>query len=362
VLCSGTGIPWGWTGTGENVAGVFFDQGYSISNFSTTTDFQIVTGYLVLQYPSNHSGAAGWEGCLDLDGDAQFVDFAIEGQYVNVETPPCFMVGIGGAPLPYSPGILLASFRFMVSTPWSQVYVLFGPTRRPSLEGYSAWIPWDDLNLILPMQSWYGQVVVAGVNTVMVGVEAPTPLATVTSDGVTLSWQLADSPAEGCHVYRRLDSGQAVRLTGDPVLLRGSHYVYTDPATDLAAGSVVHYCYAIMQDGSERTRSPEVMVTLGDTPGASAGLTRLLPNVPNPFNPQTEVRFELATAGHARIAVYDVTGRRVATLVDEDLGPGPQSRNWLGRDDAGRPLPSGAYYLRLETAGRIDHRKVLLLR
>lgn len=344
-------------------AGVYFDQGYQLDRASTSTLDESLTGYLVLKNASNTSGVGGWECCLDLAGDGWFLDWQLEGQHLNFLDPPCFLVGIGGAPLPYSPAILLATFTMGVLTPYSEVTVLLGPTPEPSLPGSSAWIPWEDPDLLLPMQrSPGGFLPVAVVNSQVLGIQAPTPRAEVSGGGVTLRWELAGGVEDGCHVYRRIPGQDPLRLTASPLAPLGAAFTFTDPAADLAPGGVLYYSYAIVRGGAERGRSPEVMVTLGDVPGSPTGLTRLLPNVPNPFNPQTEVRFELAKAGHVRIAVYDVSGRRVAVLVDEDLGPGPQSRTWQGRDDMGRPLPSGAYYLRLETDGRLDHRKVLLLR
>jgi len=91
-------------------------------------------------------------------------------------------------------------------------------------------------------------------------------------------------------------------------------------------------------------------------------MTRLLPNVPNPFNPMTEIRFELAAPQAVSLRIYDVTGRLVRELADGPLPTGPHTRVWQGRDDSGRPVPSGAYYVRLVTEGRIDRRKVMLLK
>jgi hypothetical protein len=99
-----------------------------------------------------------------------------------------------------------------------------------------------------------------------------------------------------------------------------------------------------------------------DVPDAGPAQTRLLPNYPNPFNPETTVRFELARDGHLRIDVFDVMGRRVARLLDEDRVAGTGQVTWHGRDRHGRTLPSGAYYVRLETGTRVDTRKVMLLK
>lgn len=90
--------------------------------------------------------------------------------------------------------------------------------------------------------------------------------------------------------------------------------------------------------------------------------TRLLANVPNPFNPSTEIRFQLANEGPATVRIFDLTGRLVKTLVDENLTAGPKARVWDGRDNLGRQVSSGAYYVRLETSDAVSSRKVMLLK
>jgi len=72
----------------------------------------------------------------------------------------------------------------------------------------------------------------------------------------------------------------------------------------------------------------------------------LLPNYPNPFNPSTNLRFTIGSAQHVRVDVYDVLGRRVASLVDRDLSAGTHAIQW---NAAG--MPGGVYYCRM-TAGR----------
>ncbi|MEN8008254.1 MAG: choice-of-anchor D domain-containing protein [Candidatus Krumholzibacteriota bacterium] len=91
-------------------------------------------------------------------------------------------------------------------------------------------------------------------------------------------------------------------------------------------------------------------------------VTRILPNAPNPFNPETDIRFELSRPGQVRLVVFDVTGRRVKTLHDGHLEAGPHSLVWQGRDDGGRPVASGLYYLRMDTVEGVQHRKMMLLK
>ena len=83
----------------------------------------------------------------------------------------------------------------------------------------------------------------------------------------------------------------------------------------------------------------------------------LEPLYPNPFNPQATVRFHLASPEHARIRVFDATGRLVATLVD---GVRPSGEHTIVFD-AG-DLPSGVYLVRLETATAVEAQAVTLLR
>ena len=83
---------------------------------------------------------------------------------------------------------------------------------------------------------------------------------------------------------------------------------------------------------------------------------------PNPFNPQTELAFEIGDAGRARLAIHDAAGRLVRTLVDAALPAGRHVRAWDGRDDAGRRVSGGAYLVRLTVDGRAaPSRKVVLL-
>jgi hypothetical protein len=87
---------------------------------------------------------------------------------------------------------------------------------------------------------------------------------------------------------------------------------------------------------------------------APAARTALNGAYPNPFNPSTSIAFSLARAGHARLDVYTVDGRHVATLVDGALPAGPQAVTWQGDDAEGRAVASGTYLYRLRTADGAD--------
>lgn len=85
-------------------------------------------------------------------------------------------------------------------------------------------------------------------------------------------------------------------------------------------------------------------------------------NWPNPFNPKTTIRFNLADEGPARLAVYDAAGRLLRVLADGEFSAGDHAAEWNGRDDAGLALPSGVYFAKLSSAEGSDRRKLVLLK
>jgi hypothetical protein len=96
--------------------------------------------------------------------------------------------------------------------------------------------------------------------------------------------------------------------------------------------------------------------------GAPAYATLLSQNVPNPFNPNTRIDYSLARRGSVRLRVYDAAGRMLRTLVDQVQGEGPHTVTWDGRGDAGKPMASGIYFYRLETADEIQTKRMVLIK
>jgi hypothetical protein len=85
-------------------------------------------------------------------------------------------------------------------------------------------------------------------------------------------------------------------------------------------------------------------------------------NYPNPFNPTTEIRFALPIAGPVLLEVYDLTGRVVATLVNQDLQAGTHRVVWNARNNRGESLSSGVYLYRISFSGFVSTRKMVLLK
>ena len=97
-------------------------------------------------------------------------------------------------------------------------------------------------------------------------------------------------------------------------------------------------------------------------PIGGSARTMLFQNSPNPFNPHTSIRFQLANSGPAELAVFDVAGRKVRTLVKGNLDAGDHNVTWDGMDESGRPLASGVYWTQLTADGHTYNKKATVLR
>jgi hypothetical protein len=95
-----------------------------------------------------------------------------------------------------------------------------------------------------------------------------------------------------------------------------------------------------------------------------SGPLRLEAARPNPFRlgDKVTLAFTLPSTGPASVRVFDVAGRRVATLLDATLGAGSHRTTWDGRDDDGAPAPSGVYFVALRTRDGEASRRTLLVR
>ncbi len=92
-----------------------------------------------------------------------------------------------------------------------------------------------------------------------------------------------------------------------------------------------------------------------------AGLT-LRGNHPNPFNPSTTIAFSLERDGEVELAVYDLAGRRVATLLDGLVPAGNHEVFWNGRDQAGRTASAGMYLVQLRDENQVVSRKMTMVK
>jgi hypothetical protein len=104
----------------------------------------------------------------------------------------------------------------------------------------------------------------------------------------------------------------------------------------------------------------EILSGVGD--GSALSSVVLHPAFPNPFNPTTTLRYEIAARSHVNLSIFDVRGALVVTLVDEVQPPGSRSFVWNARDRRGHALASGVYLCRLVAGGESQSRKLVLLK
>jgi flagellar hook assembly protein FlgD len=89
---------------------------------------------------------------------------------------------------------------------------------------------------------------------------------------------------------------------------------------------------------------------------------KLYKNYPNPFNPSTNLKFDLPEAGVVKLNIYNVLGQKVATVYDGNLKAGQHIMTWSGKDVSGGLVATGVYFFRLETEKHVAVRKMVMLK
>jgi hypothetical protein len=127
------------------------------------------------------------------------------------------------------------------------------------------------------------------------------------------------------------------------------------------SGQVVHVVWYDERDGNSEiyykrdpTGNPFGIININSEIPKEFSLGQ---NYPNPFNPSTFIRFALSVAGMTNLKVYDILGREVATLVNEQLKPGTYEVVFNGTN-----YPSGVYYYVLKAGDFIENRKMVLIK
>jgi hypothetical protein len=133
-----------------------------------------------------------------------------------------------------------------------------------------------------------------------------------------------------------------------------AHQATDDQWHDGAGGDIVYVAQMLGTDGTwidlaeARTQVPDLRTTLRGP-------------VPNPFNPATQVSFVLGVSGPVKLEVFGVDGRRIQTLIDEQMAAGLHDITWRGVDQQQQPVGAGTYVFRLQTDDRIVTKKAVLV-
>ncbi len=123
-------------------------------------------------------------------------------------------------------------------------------------------------------------------------------------------------------------------------------------------------CWLMATEGDDDFiyTGPDPVCDTSDVPG-SVVVEALGDAYPNPFNPHTTISFDLRSEGPVGLSIYDMSGRLVDVLLDREVAQQGLNRIvWRGRDQAGRQLPSGTYFYRLETGAYSETKRMVLVK
>ena len=178
------------------------------------------------------------------------------------------------------------------------------------------------------------------------------------SQGVELSWETQD-PHTASFVVERSEDGRAFEVLGEvagpaqeAISREEQTRFYSFEDEDISAQVLFYRLRQRYADGTERVSGT---VKLGLGAGEEQGAA-LEGNFPNPFNPTTTITYVVREAQRVRVSVWDVSGQRVAVLVDRDHRDGAFQVGFDGSD-----LPSGTYFIRLQSMnGSVQTHKMTL--
>jgi hypothetical protein len=180
--------------------------------------------------------------------------------------------------------------------------------------------------------------------------------ADVRTDGITVSWTGGVGRKGGAYEILRCvaDEDSFLALGDSDVRREAERCFFTDAA--VSPGESYRYRVELVDPMGRRTLFETDPIGVKPLP------LELYPNFPNPFGRSTFIRYYLPERGPIRLAVYGVTGRRIATLLDGTAERGFHAVTWHGRNDRGRIVAPGVYFMRIETAGGTAARSMIMLR
>lgn len=195
--------------------------------------------------------------------------------------------------------------------------------------------------------------------------------AEVEADGIRLLWTTeSEIHNKGFYVYRSKDNIAYKKISG---LIPGSGttsetntYSFVDKSVKY--GQVYYYKISDVEENTlkETYHGPlAVIAGKGETNPEAPELPKsfkLSQNMPNPFNPNTIITYELPTKTYVSLKIYDANGRLVKILMDRELDAGYYSVNWDGTDNTGKTVNSGVYIYRLETDKEVESKSMILMK
>ena len=196
--------------------------------------------------------------------------------------------------------------------------------------------------------------------------------AVLNAEGVTTYYAIKNADVVYNGVSEAVKFNMLTRGTNDTsaVVTDQSYSIATGPfnlqpgKSDTAAFAMIGASSAAsLSSYAQRARSTYRQATPVDDDGnVLPHAYQLEQNFPNPFNPVTEIKFNLKRAENVRLEVFNSLGQKVATLIDEPRSSGQHTVFWSGVNDAGQPVATGVYFYRLSAGDLSETRKMVLLK
>ncbi|MBN2030850.1 T9SS type A sorting domain-containing protein [bacterium] len=189
-------------------------------------------------------------------------------------------------------------------------------------------------------------------------------------EAVVIRWSTeSEVDLRGFYVLRAEgEDGVYNRVNTALITARGNHssqsqYEYYDQSV-LPGHGYWYQIEMIYADGHRELSEPICSNTF--TGNIDIEKSALFSNYPNPFNPETTIRYRVSQKDgyeHAALKIYNITGQEVLTLIDRPHNPGEYAVNWNGCDAEFVPVPSGIYIYRLLSGGRyIDMKRMIKMK
>jgi hypothetical protein len=192
------------------------------------------------------------------------------------------------------------------------------------------------------------------------GVEIATPIELVSFTAnyfrgtVTLNWETA-SETNNSHFLIYRNDAAIISIDGAGTSSEPHSYIFTD--NTVVPGVTYTYTLADVSYANTETKYTDNTVTItvpeNDIPTEFA----LEANYPNPFNPRTVISFQLSAISDVNLSIYDMNGKKVATLVNGSKSAGYYTVDWNASQ-----YSSGIYFYRLQTNGFVDTKKMVLMK
>jgi hypothetical protein len=248
--------------------------------------------------------------------------------------------------------------------PWNGIYVY---------QFASNWNEGDSLVVSGTVQEYYNMTELVGLDYQFRGGNAkPVKIKKVTPDMIKTGADSAESyesamvKVDSATVYSLFDEHyEWVVGSGTDSVMIGTHGVYTYAP---GLGSIVSvqgpldFAYGNFKIQPRRDSD----ITVVDS--CEAGVRQpgelalsLSQNTPNPFGGETSIRFTVPEKTRVSLAIFDVAGRLVSSVYEQDLAAGEYHATWTGKNSAGSPVSPGVYFVRLATPERSIEKKMVLV-